>query len=148
MKTLLFFAFAIAMTITTNARSNKNAAPAYSALKQILTDNKWHIKSQFFASHDSAATDFDTVQANEGDYISFQENNKAYCYFKGVHDTLEYKIIGTDSISFGDTPFKITFNRDQVEFYQNEEEKNGDYNRVRYALVSERREESKIISKK
>jgi hypothetical protein len=148
MKTLFFFAFAIALTITTNARSNNNTAFTYSTLKQILTDHKWNIKNQSFASHDVSGTDLDTVQANEGDYISFQDNGKAYCYFKGTHDTLEYKIIGTDSISFGDTPFQITFNQDHVEFYQNEEEKNGDYNRVTYTLVSERKEALKTITKK
>jgi hypothetical protein len=145
MKNLFFILFAL--TTITSFANDKEAAPRFRS--NNLTNQKWHIQSQFFASHDQNGTDLDTVMGNEGDYISFQENGYAYCLFNGVHDTLEYKIIGADSISFGDTPFVITSTgTGKLEFYQNEEEKNGDYNRVIYTLVAEQKYAMKIVSKK
>ncbi|MFA6056748.1 MAG: hypothetical protein WC756_01015 [Taibaiella sp.] len=145
MKNLLFILFAL--TTITSFANDKEATPQFRT--NNLTNQKWHIQSQSFASHDQSGTDVDTVIGNEQDYISFQENGYAYCLFNGVHDTLEYKIIGTDSISFGDTPFVITATSpDKLEFYQNEEEKNGDYNRVRYTLIGERNYAMKTVSKK
>lgn len=146
MKTLLFIVLALTSTITCIA-NDKEATPLFRT--HNLTQQKWHIQSQSFASHDQNGTDVDTVSGNTEDYISFQENGYAYCLFNGVHDTLEYKLIGTDSISFGDTPFVITATGpDKIEFYQNEEEKNGDYNRVRYTLIGERNYAMKAVSKK
>lgn len=144
MKNLLFIVLAFTTTIC--IANDKKTSAQFST--NDLVNQKWHIQSQSFASHDQSGTDVDTVRGNELDYINFSDNGYAYCLFNGVHDTLEYKLIGTDSISFGDTPFLITFNNDQVEFYQNEEEKNGDYNRVRYSLISERKYSMKTISKK
>jgi hypothetical protein len=145
MKTLLFIFFAL--TTITSFANDKEASTPFSTIN--LTDQKWHIQSQSFASHDQSGTDLDTVMGNEQDYISFHENGYAYCLFNGVHDTLEYKIISADSISFGDTPFVIkATGSGKLEFYQNEEEKNGDYNRVTYTLVGERNYAMKAVSKK
>jgi hypothetical protein len=145
MKTLLFIIFAL--VTTTSFANNKKSTHQFRTLD--LTDQKWHIQSQSFASHDQNGTDIDTVLGSEGDYITFNENGYAYCLFNSVHDTLEYKLIGKDSISFGDTPFIITSTSgDQVQFYQNEEEKNGAYNRVTYTLISEEKYAMKTMSKK
>ena len=145
MKTLLFII--LALVTTTSFANDKKNTHQFRTLD--LTDQKWHIQSQSFASHDQSGTDIDTVLGSEGDYITFNENGYAYCLFNGVHDTLEYKLIGKDSISFGDTPFIITSTgRDQVQFYQNEEEKSGAYNRVTYTLISEEKYAMKTMSKK
>lgn len=145
MKNLLFILFAL-VTTTCFANDKKNT---HQFRMLDLTDQKWYIQSQSFASHDQSGTDVDTVLGNEGDYIIFNENGYAYCLFNGVHDTLEYELIGKDSISFGDTPFIITSAiRDQVQFFQNEEEKDGAYNRVTYTLISEEKYAMKTMSKK
>lgn len=100
-----------------------------------IPTRNWKFKAQYFASHDSVGTDVDTIRGNGNDYLYFAENGKAYSHFKGILDTTEYKFIGGDSISFGDTPFRIIRRDDgQIELYQNEEEANGDYNRVHYIL--------------
>jgi hypothetical protein len=145
MKTLLFIVFAL--TTITSFANDKETTSQFRT--NNLTNQKWHIQSQSFASHDQSGTDVDTVLGGEQDYISFQENGYAYCLFNGVLDTLEYKIIGTDSISFGDTPFVITATGPgKLEFYQNEEEKNGDYNRVTYTLQAEGNYAMKTMRKK
>jgi hypothetical protein len=101
-----------------------------------IQSRTWQFKAQYFASHDRAGTDVDTIRGNGNDYLYFDKNGKAYSHFKGIFDTTEYKFIGNDSISFGDTPFQIiNASLGQLELYQNEEETNGDYNRVYYILT-------------
>ncbi len=126
----------IAAPILLNYSSNLKS----SAIKRKDTpihNRTWQFKAQYFASHDRAGTDVDTIRGNGNDYLYFDDNGKAYSHFKGILDTTEYKLIGKDSISFGDTPFLIIRrDDDQIELYQNEEETNGDYNRVHY-IISE-----------
>lgn len=139
--------FSCAISATICIAGNKKSwatEPAY----PNLPGKKWHIQSQYFASHDEKGTDRDTVQGRPDDYIDFRPGGIAYCYFNGQYDTLEYKLIGKDSISFGDTPFSISIihNPDHIQLFQNEEEKNGDYNRVWYILSQDKKEISQAYN--
>jgi|GEM_PF-2053340 len=112
--------------------TGKNIAPNH------LAGQRWLILQQCFASHDRESTLLDTVRAHPGDYIDFAGNGLAYGCFLGLHDTLEYELLGRDSLSFGDTPFRVIRNDNgNLVLYQNEEEKNGDYNRAVYILSRE-----------
>lgn len=99
----------------------------------ILKGRRFTLNFQVFESHDSTGTDIDTV-SSKGDYILFSHNGKAYMNYKNRLDSLSYTT-HNDSVSFGDTPFKVTKIRPGViELYQNEENAHGDYNRVTYFL--------------
>lgn len=102
--------------------------------KQIV-GKKFSISNQVFESHDVEGTDKANIQGQIGDYIIFDKNGKVYTYFDNKVDTMQYKLLGQDSLTFGDTPFIVTIKADDtVVLYQNEEEPNGDYNRVWYNL--------------
>jgi len=118
-----------------NAKGNQESklTPAVSQ-NVLLKGNKYFLKYQAFASHDKEGTDIDTV-SNEGDYIVFSDNGIAYMYFKGSYDSLSYTLIDKNAVSFGDTPFVVkNLGNGYISLYQNEEEANGDYNRVTYLL--------------
>jgi len=96
---------------------------------------KFSISNQVFESHDVEGTDKANIEGQIGDYIIFDKNGKVYTYFDNKVDTMQYKLLGQDSLTFGDTPFIVTIKADDtVVLYQNEEEPNGDYNRVWYNL--------------
>jgi len=100
-----------------------------------IVGRQFNIVSQTFASHDAEGTDKASIDGKIGDYIIFSENGDVYTKFDNKVDTMHYKLVGTDSLSFGDTPFKIEIKDDiSVVLYQNEEETNGDYNAVWYNL--------------
>lgn len=108
---------------------------AAAAAPTELSGTRWKIKKQSFASHDAKGTDIDSIIGKKGDFIIFQNDGHAYCYFDNKHDTLQYKMIGPDSITFGDTPFAVrSLSANSIELYQNEEESNGDYNRIWFIL--------------
>lgn len=139
MKKLLFiFCLLSPLVGISQIHNNKKS----SLLKIQIEGKRWQIQNQSFASHDINGTDIDSISGLPGDYIDFKSNGLVYTFFDGKYDTMEYKLIGKDSISFGDTPFLITKNGlNSIQLYQNEEEPNGDYNRVIYRLISDRKEE-------
>lgn len=102
-----------------------------------LKGHKFSLVYQLFESHDATSTEIDTVR-NHGDYILFSPQGKAYMNFKGNLDSIAYVFPNSKSVSFGDTPFIITYlGKGYYKLYQNEEEANGDYNRVTYLLKKE-----------
>ncbi|RYE56341.1 MAG: hypothetical protein EOP48_08235 [Sphingobacteriales bacterium] len=135
MKTFIMTAFAVSCCCIANSRSN----PHKQALSNPATiQQRWHIKQLCYASHDAQSTDLDTFNGKADDYVSFRPDGSVHCYFNGVYDTLSYTLLGSDSISFGDTPFRITIaTEERLELYQNEQEQNGNYNRVHYILTAD-----------
>jgi hypothetical protein len=102
-----------------------------------LKGHKFSLVYQLFESHDTAGTAIDTVR-NHGDYILFSQQGQAYMNFKDKLDSIAYVFPDGKSVSFGDTPFIITYlGKGFYKLYQNEEEANGDYNRVTYLLKKE-----------
>jgi hypothetical protein len=127
---LLTFSFILSQGKTNQWNKNTNNAEQAESLK----GSKFMLKYQAFASHDKEGTNIDTVK-NEGDYIIFSENGTAYMYFKGKYDSIHFDILGKNEVSFGDTPFVVkNLGNGYFTLYQNEEEPNGDYNRVTYYL--------------
>lgn len=119
--------------------ANGKEEEKHSAPPDLLSvrGGRFILKYQAFASHDKTGTDIDTV-SHLGDYIVFALNGKAYLNFNGEKDTVAYTFVGNNSISFGDTPFVIkSIGHDFYTLCQNEEEANGDYNRVTYYLKRE-----------
>lgn len=117
-------------TLFTCAALSSSMADTDNAANIRLSGN-WKICRQSFASHDEKSTDTETIEGKQGDFIFFDQEGRANCFFNNKADTLEYKLVGKDSISFGDTPFSIRrLPGNRVELYQNEEENNGDYNRM------------------
>lgn len=112
------------------AKKNDHAASGNTS----ITGNKFSLLYQAFESHDKDGTNIDTVR-NADDYILFASDGKAYMMFKGRLDSIPYYFPDKTSVSFGDTPFIITDMGDGLfRLYQNEQETNGDYNRVTYLL--------------
>ena len=125
----IFLATALLAGLTTFAYARQPSQPK-------LSGTKFTVLQQIFASHDAHGTDTDTIKGKIGDYIQFDDNGLAYTFFDNKYDTLEYKIIGADTLSFGDTPFKIERSEDNViVLYQQEMESNGDYNSVWYHIA-------------
>jgi hypothetical protein len=89
---------------------------------------------QLFESKDHSATQIDTVR-HPGDYIFFSDGGKAYMNYNGRLDSIDYFFPDKQSVSFGDTPFAIiNIGRGFITLFQDEQEANGDYNRVSYLL--------------
>lgn len=138
MKNTILTSIMLILSISAFAKSNQKEV--YSSERGALKGSKFFLLYQAFASHDVEGTSIDTVK-NEGDYILFSDNGKAYMNFKGQNDSIEYKFVQDNSITFGDTPFVIVnIGNGYFTLYQNEEEKNGDYNRVTYLLKKEEKE--------
>jgi len=135
MKTLLMTAIAVSCCYMVTSHSQP---PAQARDNPLTIQQRWHIEQLYYASHDAKSTDLDTFRGRVDDYVSFSPDGAVHCYFNGIHDTLYYTLLGQDSVSFGDTPFRIMLaNDNRVELYQNEQEQNGDYNRVHYILTAE-----------
>ena len=105
---------------------------------KALKGSKFFLNYQAFVSHDKNSTEIDTV-SNPGDYIEFAENGKAYMYFKGQLDSLDYYFTENGNVSFGDTPFLIKDLANGIySLSQNEVEANGNYNSVTYMLQKDK----------
>jgi len=115
--------------------STLSFAQSEKTINKQIVGKKFSISNQVFESHDVEGTDKANIEGQIGDYIIFDKNGKVYTYFDNKVDTMQYKLLGQDSLTFGDTPFIVTIKADDtVVLYQNEEEPNGDYNRVWYNL--------------
>ena len=136
MNKFLFTTIALLFTITFSKgkSTQSNKTNSNSSQAEILIGARFTLEYQAFESHDKENTQIDTTK-NEGDYIVFSNDGTAYIHFKGKYDLLRFNIIDKNKISFGDTPFVVkNLGNGYFNLYQNEEESNGDYNRVTYLL--------------
>ena len=105
-------------------------------LTSQLKGHRFLLKLQIFESRDTTSSSSDSI-SNPGDYIVFSQSGIAYINYKNQLDSIDFKMIAQDSLSFGDTPFRIIKQSLNTYYlYQNQEEINGDYNRTTYVLIA------------
>ena len=105
-------------------------ASSTATVQQRLTNKKWYLGQQIYASHDNTGTDSSAVAGAQNDYLEFKENGTVLVFFQGNKDILEYKLVNDTILNLGTSNYVITALSDNtLHLYQNEEEHNGDYNR-------------------
>jgi len=138
----LLFLLALFCTVTQAKIRHKSDLTTSSSPNKVFKGFKFNLLYQVFESHDATGTNIDTVR-HPGDLIYFAPNGTAYIKYNNNNDSIGYQLIGNDSLSFGDTPFLVTAQGNgYYTLYQNEEEPNGDYNRVTYLVKREETEQT------
>lgn len=124
MKSFLLLAFFILTGWITRAASTDI---------QHLTGCTWKLRRQIYTNHDLSGTDSNTVKGTAKDYIRFEADGKAYIHYQGNTDTLPYRLAGNQLYMGNQAPYlvKITGDHTHLDLYQDEEEINGSYNRIR-----------------
>lgn len=98
-----------------------------------LTGCTWKLRQQVYTNHDLSGTDSNTIKGTSKDYIRFETDGKAYVHYQGNIDTLAYRLAGNQLYMGNQAPYQVKVTSDQthLDLYQNEEETNGNYNRIR-----------------